>query len=778
MRLIALAVTWWSGLSMGAVSAPIWVWAGGPLIATLGHWISWQTRNRKMTVVRWTVVLTVLGLSALMALQLPAAWAGNWLPAAQYLVFVQAIASFDLRTRGGLYTNFLISAMVLFLASQLAFGQEFLLFIAGFFVLLLVFLATTSFKDAVEGTLARASWPPLTKALSWAGWGGAILGIGIGLFLVLPWGTLRASAGADATAAILPFTGEIDRPSSADGPAASADGPASADDQATSADGPSPQPPQGPPSTGDAQPPPAQGETLAAGAPAAGEGAPASATGPIELDLSGEQPSASIAVSVGGTASQASPAGEATDPSGAAVDPTGATVAQAAPSTAAGAAGAEAATGEAPTPTDELAEERNQAVLRVRSPVASYWRGQTFSIFDGEVWAPDGNVALEPSVARGLSGRYTQTYYVVEAQPRPLLAYTPLDWGLVGRTGDGLALEARTVYRGVSQRLPFEANLLRLSVGARSARMSRDPRIPTAVRDLAEEIVADSDNLFDRALAITQYLRDNYRFAPSDEFQAQPVSPEAFLFEGDGAGDNVDFASAAALLARAAGLDARVASGYLPGGFDPLSGAYIVRRSDAHAWAEVRFPGFGWVPFDPSPRQDLPVEVEQSGLSARVVNEIFQWQAGDTIGAAIGSAFDVLTDDLLLTASILLGVTSTALLAWSLAIRRRQSRRLRPPRYTGLAGRERRQIMAAYRSLEATLRARRISPRGPAETFAAYFARVARLAPDLETVLAPVRDAVDAAAYSPASPTREDVATARAQVRRIKPALRRNPPLA
>lgn len=753
LRLIALAVTWWSGLSMGAVSAPIWVWAGGPLIATLGHWISWQTRNRKMTVVRWTVVLTVLGLSALMALQLPAAWAGNWLPAAQYLVFVQAIASFDLRTRGGLYTNFLISAMVLFLASQLAFGQEFLLFIAGFFVLLLVFLATTSFKDAVEGTLARASWPPLTKALSWAGWGGAILGIGIGLFLVLPWGTLRASAGADATAAILPFTGEIDRPSSADGPAASADTP-------------SPRTPQGPPSTGDAQPPPAQGETLAAGAPGAGEGAPETAppaaTGPIELELGEERPSASIAVSTDGTGSQASPAGEATDPGGAAVD----------------LAGAEAATGEAPTPAGELAEERNQAVLRVRSPVASYWRGQTFSIFDGEVWAPDGNVALEPSVARGLSGRYTQTYYVVEAQPRPLLAYTPLDWGLVGRTGDGLALEARTVYRGVSQRLPFEANLLRLSVGARSARMSRDPRIPTAVRDLAEEIVADSDNLFDRALAITQYLRDNYRFAPSDEFQAQPVSPEAFLFEGDGAGDNVDFASAAALLARAAGLDARVASGYLPGGFDPLSGAYIVRRSDAHAWAEVRFPGFGWVPFDPSPRQDLPVEVEQSGLSARVVNEIFQWQAGDTIGAAIGSAFDVLTDDLLLTASILLGVTSTALLAWSLAIRRRQSRRLRPPRYTGLAGRERRQIMAAYRSLEATLRARRISPRGPAETFAAYFARVARLAPDLETVLAPVRAAVDAAAYSPASPTREDVAAARAHVRRLKPALRRNPPLA
>ncbi len=45
--------------------------------------------------------------------------------------------------------------------------------------------------------------------------------------------------------------------------------------------------------------------------------------------------------------------------------------------------------------------------------------------------------------------------------------------------------------------------------------------------------------------------------------------------------------------------------GYLPGIRDPLSGAYMVRESDAHAWAEVYFADQGWVPVDSAPRPDI-----------------------------------------------------------------------------------------------------------------------------------------------------------------------------
>jgi hypothetical protein len=58
------------------------------------------------------------------------------------------------------------------------------------------------------------------------------------------------------------------------------------------------------------------------------------------------------------------------------------------------------------------------------------------------------------------------------------------------------------------------------------------------------------------------------------------------------------------LLARASGIPARLVTGYLPGQLDPLSGTYVVRRSDAHVWAEIYFDGVGWVPFDSTPRPE------------------------------------------------------------------------------------------------------------------------------------------------------------------------------
>lgn len=61
------------------------------------------------------------------------------------------------------------------------------------------------------------------------------------------------------------------------------------------------------------------------------------------------------------------------------------------------------------------------------------------------------------------------------------------------------------------------------------------------------------------------------------------------------------FASSMTVMLRALGIPARVATGFLGGEFNPISGWQVVRASDAHSWVEAWIPGRGWMTFDPTP---------------------------------------------------------------------------------------------------------------------------------------------------------------------------------
>lgn len=60
------------------------------------------------------------------------------------------------------------------------------------------------------------------------------------------------------------------------------------------------------------------------------------------------------------------------------------------------------------------------------------------------------------------------------------------------------------------------------------------------------------------------------------------------------------YSAAFVVLMRAAGLPARVVVGYQGGEFNPGNRSFIVRQSDAHAWAEVWLAGRGWIRVDPT----------------------------------------------------------------------------------------------------------------------------------------------------------------------------------
>ena len=124
-------------------------------------------------------------------------------------------------------------------------------------------------------------------------------------------------------------------------------------------------------------------------------------------------------------------------------------------------------------------------------------------------------------------------------------------------------------------------------------------QVPDRVLALARDLTATEPTPYDRALAIESYLRTfSYTLdVPSPPFHRDAA--DYFLFDLQ-QGHCDYYATTMAVLARAAGLPARLVVGYAGGTYDPDNVRYLVTEADAHAWVEVYFPEYGWVEFEPT----------------------------------------------------------------------------------------------------------------------------------------------------------------------------------
>ena len=130
--------------------------------------------------------------------------------------------------------------------------------------------------------------------------------------------------------------------------------------------------------------------------------------------------------------------------------------------------------------------------------------------------------------------------------------------------------------------------------------------LPDRVRMLAKTISAGYDNAYDKASAIEAYLRT---IPYNESIEAPPAGQDGvdyFLFDvREGYCDY--YASAMAVMARAVGIPARVANGYTRGEAMEDGKTFLVRERHAHAWAEVYFPRYGWVQFEPTASEPVIV---------------------------------------------------------------------------------------------------------------------------------------------------------------------------
>lgn len=122
------------------------------------------------------------------------------------------------------------------------------------------------------------------------------------------------------------------------------------------------------------------------------------------------------------------------------------------------------------------------------------------------------------------------------------------------------------------------------------------------ISELSERITADAETPYDKAAAITNYLRENITYTTSVEPPPGGIQAlEWFLFDLRAGFCNYS-ASAEVILLRAAGVPARLVAGFAQGKYEPPD-KYTILEKDAHAWPEVYFPGIGWVEFEPTGNQ-------------------------------------------------------------------------------------------------------------------------------------------------------------------------------
>ncbi|HTR52181.1 MAG TPA: transglutaminase domain-containing protein, partial [Kofleriaceae bacterium] len=147
--------------------------------------------------------------------------------------------------------------------------------------------------------------------------------------------------------------------------------------------------------------------------------------------------------------------------------------------------------------------------------------------------------------------------------------------------------------------------------------------------ELAAKITAGYPTQYDKALAIERWLDQNltYTLELKEPGGREPI--DFFLFDRK-QGHCEYFASAFAILARAAHIPTRQVNGFLGGEWNEYQSYVAVRAGDAHSWDEVYFPGAGWVTFDPTPpdRHD-PLGRGGDGIAARMSRLVdtlrFQW---------------------------------------------------------------------------------------------------------------------------------------------------------
>jgi len=261
-------------------------------------------------------------------------------------------------------------------------------------------------------------------------------------------------------------------------------------------------------------------------------------------------------------------------------------------------------------------------------PNRYYWKGRSYDYYENGVWQSKeteiqhyASVEINPFPAQStLTGIFSFTYMY----PREII-FTPQIVFKVEREADinyyPISEESQDVQSIVDIQLvradeqidilggfyvPDWMLLLNSSENypewVRSRYLQLPPKFSEKIISLAFDLSSEADSRIEKAITITNYLRDTFRYKDTVMIPQGEDPIEWFLFEGREGFCNY-FSTAEVLMLRSIGIPARMVVGYTQGERLSEYEKFLVKIKDSHSWVEAFFPGSGWIILEPTPIQ-------------------------------------------------------------------------------------------------------------------------------------------------------------------------------
>ncbi|NML62058.1 DUF3488 domain-containing transglutaminase family protein [Massilia sp. RP-1-19] len=241
-------------------------------------------------------------------------------------------------------------------------------------------------------------------------------------------------------------------------------------------------------------------------------------------------------------------------------------------------------------------------------PSQLYWRGLVLGDFDGRTWTRVQAQASASNIAMSVSGRPVRQQVTLEPGGKRWLFALDLPAEVPQLAGNQVSVSSElelTAARPIDARVRYHVTSYlsyRVQPKLELGEVVQSLMLPWGFNPQAKRMGETLRRIADPAKRVEAVLKmfrsENYIYTLEPPRLGRE-SVDEFLFTTR-AGFCEHYASSFVFLMRAAGVPARVVTGYQGGEMNPVDGYMTVRQSDAHAWAEVWLAGRGWQRVDPT----------------------------------------------------------------------------------------------------------------------------------------------------------------------------------